>query len=226
MAQVMDNLTDKSKRSIIYPFHREGWKTMSGHLVISWLVFKYFDFLTHNVKLRWIQTTFLYNLYGWFLLQVTILPVYVTIHMLLAEPGQSLYFWLRGWAKLTSRNNRLHEKCKRTSSSLCVILSSPRAKLLLWRESKFWSILNLWHRSALRREMGEMELRGGKLVEAEKTCGWKAEWRKGAAVDERNIEQHWKWVRWNHITRHFFKVLYEWFNPFNIMLEKSKVHLH
>ena len=52
MAQVMDNLTDKSKRSIIYPFHREGWKTMSGHLVISWLVFKYFDFLTHNVKLR------------------------------------------------------------------------------------------------------------------------------------------------------------------------------
>ena len=52
MAQVIDNLTDKSKRSIIYPFHREGWKTMSGHLVISWLVFKYFDFLTHNVKLR------------------------------------------------------------------------------------------------------------------------------------------------------------------------------
>ena len=37
----MDNLTDKSKRSMIYPFHREGWKTMSGHLIISWLVFKH-----------------------------------------------------------------------------------------------------------------------------------------------------------------------------------------
>ena len=31
-------MTDKSKRSIIYPFHKEGWKTMSGHLIISWLV--------------------------------------------------------------------------------------------------------------------------------------------------------------------------------------------
>ena len=40
VTQVMDNLTDKSKRSMIYPFHKEGWKTMSGHLVISWLVFK------------------------------------------------------------------------------------------------------------------------------------------------------------------------------------------
>jgi len=64
LAQVMDNLTDKSKRSMIYPFHREGWKTMSAHLIISWLV--------------------------------TILPVYATVHMLLAEPGHSLYFWIRG----------------------------------------------------------------------------------------------------------------------------------
>ena len=31
-------MTDKSKRSIIYPFHKEGWKTMSGHLIISWMV--------------------------------------------------------------------------------------------------------------------------------------------------------------------------------------------
>ena len=38
MVQVMDNLTDKSKRSMIYPFHKEGWKTMSGHLIISWMV--------------------------------------------------------------------------------------------------------------------------------------------------------------------------------------------
>ena len=47
-AQVMDNLTDKSKRSMIYPFHKEGWKTMSGHLIISWMVSNHFDFFIHN----------------------------------------------------------------------------------------------------------------------------------------------------------------------------------
>ena len=52
MVQVMDNLTDKSKRSIIYPFHKEGWKTMSGHLIISWLVFKYLDLLTLDLNFR------------------------------------------------------------------------------------------------------------------------------------------------------------------------------
>ena len=28
--------------------------------------------------------------------QVTVVPVYAVVHMLLAQPGQSLYFWLRG----------------------------------------------------------------------------------------------------------------------------------
>ena len=31
LAQVMANLTDKSKRSIFYPFHKDGWKTMSRY---------------------------------------------------------------------------------------------------------------------------------------------------------------------------------------------------
>ena len=35
LAQVMANLTEKSKRSIFYPFHKDGWKTMSSHLVVS-----------------------------------------------------------------------------------------------------------------------------------------------------------------------------------------------
>jgi len=38
LAQTMANLTDKTKRSMFYPFHKDGWKTMSGHLVISGLV--------------------------------------------------------------------------------------------------------------------------------------------------------------------------------------------
>ena len=63
IAQVMANLTEKSKRSIFYPFHKDGWKTMSSHLIISGLV--------------------------------CIGPVYILAHMLLANPGQSFYFWLR-----------------------------------------------------------------------------------------------------------------------------------
>ena len=38
IAQVMANLTERSKRSIFYPFHKDGWKTMSSHLVISGLL--------------------------------------------------------------------------------------------------------------------------------------------------------------------------------------------
>ena len=63
IAQVMANLAESSKRSILYPFHREGWKTMSGHLIISSLV--------------------------------CIGPVYVMVHMLLSQPGNSFYFWIR-----------------------------------------------------------------------------------------------------------------------------------
>ena len=63
IAQVMANLTERSKRSIFYPFHRDGWKTMSSHLIISSLV--------------------------------CIGPVYILVHMLLANPSQSFYFWLR-----------------------------------------------------------------------------------------------------------------------------------
>merc|ERR1719357_602102 len=64
LAQVMANLTDKSKRSIFYPFHKDGWKTMSSHLVISAVA--------------------------------CIAPIYIMVHMLLAQPGNSFYFWLRG----------------------------------------------------------------------------------------------------------------------------------
>merc|ERR1711983_620812 len=35
LAQTMANLTDKTKRSIFYPFHKDGWKAISGHLLIS-----------------------------------------------------------------------------------------------------------------------------------------------------------------------------------------------
>ncbi len=38
IAQVMANLTESGKRSIFYPFHKDGWKTLSGHLLISTLV--------------------------------------------------------------------------------------------------------------------------------------------------------------------------------------------
>ena len=64
IAQIMANLTERSKRSIFYPFHKDGWKTLSGHLIISSLV--------------------------------CIGPVYVLVHMLLSNPGDSFYFWLHG----------------------------------------------------------------------------------------------------------------------------------
>ena len=35
IAQIMANLTDKSKRSIFYPFHKDGWRNISSHLMIS-----------------------------------------------------------------------------------------------------------------------------------------------------------------------------------------------
>lgn len=35
LAQLMANITDKTRRSYLYPFHREGWGTLSGHLAIS-----------------------------------------------------------------------------------------------------------------------------------------------------------------------------------------------
>ena len=63
VAQIMANLTESSKRSIFYPFHKDGWKTISGHVVISTLA--------------------------------CIGPVYVMVHMLLSNPGDSFYFWLR-----------------------------------------------------------------------------------------------------------------------------------
>lgn len=63
IAQAMTNLTDISKRSVLYPFHKEGWKTMSSHLIISSIL--------------------------------TIGPVYIMIHMLLSNPGESFYFMIR-----------------------------------------------------------------------------------------------------------------------------------
>ena len=63
IAQAMTNLTDISKRSVLYPFHKEGWKTMSSHLIISSIL--------------------------------TIGPVYIMIHMLLSNPGESFYFSIR-----------------------------------------------------------------------------------------------------------------------------------
>ena len=63
IAQIMANLTENSKRSILYPFHKDGWKTLSTHLIISFLI--------------------------------CIGPVYVIVHMLLTNPGESFYFWIR-----------------------------------------------------------------------------------------------------------------------------------
>ena len=64
IAQVMANLTDKANCSILYPFHKDGWKAMSLHLIISSLV--------------------------------CIGPVYIMIHMLLSNPGDSFYHSIRG----------------------------------------------------------------------------------------------------------------------------------
>jgi len=64
LAQVMANLTDTTARSIFYPFHKDGWRTMSLHLVISSLL--------------------------------CVAPVYAIVHMLLSQPGDSLYYWIRG----------------------------------------------------------------------------------------------------------------------------------
>ena len=80
--KVMANLTENTKRSMFYPFHKDGWKVqrdddndstdgvddvsqvISGHVLISSLV--------------------------------CIGPVYAMVHMLLSQPGQSIYFWIRG----------------------------------------------------------------------------------------------------------------------------------
>ena len=66
IAQLMANLSDRTNKrsSIFYPFHKEGWKKISSHLLIGALI--------------------------------TIGPVYILVHMLLANPGDSFYFWLRG----------------------------------------------------------------------------------------------------------------------------------
>jgi len=65
IAQMMANITENSKlkRSIFYPFHKDGWRTMSMHLVISTLV--------------------------------CVGPVYILVHMLLSNPGDSFYYWIR-----------------------------------------------------------------------------------------------------------------------------------
>ena len=38
IAQVLTNLTENAKRSIMYPFHKDGWRAMSLHLAISSVV--------------------------------------------------------------------------------------------------------------------------------------------------------------------------------------------
>ena len=63
IAQLMTNLTEGAKRSIFYPFHKDGWKAMSMHVAISSLL--------------------------------CIGPVYVMVHMLLSNPGDAFYFWIR-----------------------------------------------------------------------------------------------------------------------------------
>ena len=82
LAQLMANITDKTKRSVLYPFHKvdkrhyllnylcvyqEGWRTMSGHLVISVLT--------------------------------CVLPVYILVHMALSSPGESVYIYLSNFYK-------------------------------------------------------------------------------------------------------------------------------
>jgi sterol desaturase/sphingolipid hydroxylase (fatty acid hydroxylase superfamily) len=65
IAQAMTNITErcKSKRSIFYPFHKDGWKALSMHLLCASLM--------------------------------VVAPVYIMIHMLLSNPGDSFYFWVR-----------------------------------------------------------------------------------------------------------------------------------
>ena len=83
LAQLMANITDKTKRSVLYPFHKvdkrhfllnyhcvyhqDGWRTMSGHLVVSVLT--------------------------------CVLPVYVLVHMALSSPGESVYIYLSNFYK-------------------------------------------------------------------------------------------------------------------------------
>jgi hypothetical protein len=38
LAQVMANLTDATSRSMFYPFHKDGWKAITGHVAIASLV--------------------------------------------------------------------------------------------------------------------------------------------------------------------------------------------
>ena len=93
----MDNLTDKSKRSMIYPFHRsktinyyyyhyyyypfhrEGWKTMSAHLIISWLVFKHFHFVIHNVELKDHDTMTGHPIILWMLFEYGLVDMSMTV---------------------------------------------------------------------------------------------------------------------------------------------------
>ena len=65
IAQMMTNMTENSKRSILYPFHKDGWKTISSHLIFAILV--------------------------------CIGPIYIMIHSLLSNPGESFFFWIRNW---------------------------------------------------------------------------------------------------------------------------------
>ena len=64
LAQAMANLTETTKRSMFYPFHKDGWRTLTVHVLISSLV--------------------------------CVGPVYVMVHMLLSNPGEGAYFWIRG----------------------------------------------------------------------------------------------------------------------------------
>ena len=65
LAQLMANITErrKSRRSIFYPFHKDGYKVLSMHLGFAALT--------------------------------VVAPVYIMVHMVLSNPGDSFYFWLR-----------------------------------------------------------------------------------------------------------------------------------
>jgi hypothetical protein len=38
LAQAMANLTDRTNRSMFYPFHKDGWRAINGHVAIASLV--------------------------------------------------------------------------------------------------------------------------------------------------------------------------------------------
>ena len=64
---------------MFYPFHKDGWKVIiqniSGGLIFD------FQVISGHVLISSLAC---------------VGPVYAMVHMLLSQPGESIYFWIRG----------------------------------------------------------------------------------------------------------------------------------